>query len=191
MEKDGSFSIHHRKIQTLTIEIFKFLNGLSPQIVNKVFQVKSPFPYQLRDRNELCSRNSKTVTYGAESVSFMAPKIWSIVPQKLVPSAWEIKKVSISLFFQKCTRKWNPNCPCRLCEPTCNMLFFITISICGTGIKTFFICYLYIYVFYRFSPLKGPCWMVSLFIKSMNLQTVLCLIFFSSFLGTLTLIGFL
>ena len=28
--EDGSFSIHHRNIRTLAIEIFKFLNCLSP-----------------------------------------------------------------------------------------------------------------------------------------------------------------
>ena len=83
LDKDDSFSIHDRNIQTLAIEIFTFLNGLSPQLKNEVFQVKSPAPYYLRHKNNLYSRNPKRVTYGTESVSFMAPKIWSIVPQEL------------------------------------------------------------------------------------------------------------
>ena len=103
------FSIHHRNIQTLAIEIFKFLNGLSSQIMNDVFQVKSPAPYYLSDNNELYSRNPKIVAYGTESFSFMAPKIWSIVPQEL--------KNSQSLYsFKKGIWKWKPNCPCRLCK---------------------------------------------------------------------------
>ena len=81
LEKDSSFSIHHRNIQTLAFEIFKFLNGLSPQVMNEVFQVKLSAPYYLRDKNELDSRNPKTMAYGTESVTSVAPKIWSIVPQ--------------------------------------------------------------------------------------------------------------
>ena len=48
---------------------------LNMSLMNELFQVKSPTPYYLRDENDLYSRNSKTVTYGTESVSFMAPKI--------------------------------------------------------------------------------------------------------------------
>ena len=35
LEKDSSFSIYHRNIQTLAFQIFKFLNILSPQIMNE------------------------------------------------------------------------------------------------------------------------------------------------------------
>ena len=63
--------------------------------MNEVFQVKSPAPYYLRDKNELYSTNSKTVAYGTESVSFMAPKICSMVPQesKNSQSLYSYKKV--------------------------------------------------------------------------------------------------
>ena len=109
LETDSSFSIHDRKIQTLAIEIFKFLNGLSPQIMNEVFQVKSPTPYHLRDKNELYSRDPKTVAHGTESVSFMAPETWSVVPQ-------ELKNCQSLYSFKKSIRKWKPSCPCWLCK---------------------------------------------------------------------------
>ena len=50
--------------------------------MNEVFQVKLSGPYSLRDNNELYSRNPKTVTQGTESISFLAPKIWSVVPSE-------------------------------------------------------------------------------------------------------------
>ena len=39
--KDNSFSIHERNIQSLAIEIYKFLNELSPGFLNNVFHKNS------------------------------------------------------------------------------------------------------------------------------------------------------
>ena len=101
----------------LAIEMFKFLNGLSPPIVNKVFQVKQSATYSLRDKNELYNKNPETVTYGTESISFLASKIWSIVPQ-------EIKNYKSLDSFKKSIKKWKPICPCWLCK-TCWFYFFL------------------------------------------------------------------
>ena len=75
--KEKSFSIHERNIQSLTIEFYKFLNGLSPSFLNNVFHKNISNSYDFRNHKELYSRNPKTVTYGTETVLHMTPKIWS------------------------------------------------------------------------------------------------------------------
>ena len=39
LEKDKSFPIHHKNIQSLATEIYKFLHNLSPCIMNNIFKV--------------------------------------------------------------------------------------------------------------------------------------------------------
>ena len=73
--KDNSFSVHERNIQSLAIEIYKFLNGLSPSFLNKVFRKNISNSHNLRNHKERYSRNPKTIRYGTETVSYMAPKI--------------------------------------------------------------------------------------------------------------------
>ena len=109
LERDKTFSIHHKNIQSLAIEIYKFVNGLSPEIMNSVFNLKENNRYSLRNVYELYSRNPRTVKYGRETISYLAPKIWSIVTQTIKEST------SIHSFKTK-IRKWKPYCPCRLCK---------------------------------------------------------------------------
>ena len=40
LEFDKSFKIHHRNIQSLSIELFKIKNNLSDTIMNAIFQVR-------------------------------------------------------------------------------------------------------------------------------------------------------
>ena len=99
--KDNSFLIHERNIQSLAIEICKFLNGRSPIFLNNVFHKNISNSYDLQNHEERYSRNPKTVRYGTETVSYMAPKIWSKVPET-------IKMSSPLESFKTKVRKWKP-----------------------------------------------------------------------------------
>ena len=54
------------------------------------------------------SRNIKTVTYGLQTISYMAPRIWDLVPK-------EMRQVTILNEFK--AKIWkSENSPCRLCR---------------------------------------------------------------------------
>ena len=109
LKKSGSVSIHHRNIQSLAIEIFKSVNNLSPSIMSELFKLKET-KYELRTGNILQSNIPRTTTYGIDSVSHLAPKIWSQIPT-------EIKNCKTLPIFKNLIKTWTPtSCPCRLCK---------------------------------------------------------------------------
>ena len=81
LKKDGQFSIYDRNIQTLAIELYKFFHGLFPSIMKNIFQVNTNNSCSLRSRNEFYCRNPKAVKYGTEIISYLAPKIRSLVAE--------------------------------------------------------------------------------------------------------------
>ena len=86
-----------------------------------VFHFNTNISYNLTSRNELYSRNPKTVKYGTETISYSAPKIWSIVPNAIKRSK------SLDVFKSK-IRQWEPDCPCRLCNNYLQHVGFIEFS---------------------------------------------------------------
>ena len=74
LEKDNSVTIHHRNIKILATETYKFLQGLSPPLMNEIF-VERNNNYSLRGNNVLTRRRVNSVRYATETVSFLAPKI--------------------------------------------------------------------------------------------------------------------
>ena len=64
--EDNSLNIHHRNLQKLVTEIFKVKNGLSPELMNDVFEFMEK-PYSPRTTSHFRSRKIRTTRYGIET----------------------------------------------------------------------------------------------------------------------------
>ena len=93
LEKDSSISIYYRNIQKLAIEIYKVLHGFSSPILNDIF-VPVSRPYTFHRNYKLQRRRVNSVTYGSESVSFLGPNIWDLIPSDIKSSQ------SLSIFLK-------------------------------------------------------------------------------------------
>ena len=77
--------------------------------MSELFKLKET-KYNFRNGSVLVSSNMKTTTYGINSVTQLAPKIWELVPEEI--------KISKSLnIFKHKIKVWTPgNCHCTLCK---------------------------------------------------------------------------
>ena len=76
--------------------------------MNNVFPM-NPSIYNLRN-SEFKTENVRTVHYGTDSLSFLGPRIWKLVPL-------EVKSCTTLQVFKSKIKTWVPkNCPCRLCK---------------------------------------------------------------------------
>ena len=119
LERDQSFTIHERNIQYLSSEACKVKNGLSPVIMNDVFQFGKNSAYELRSGNHLQRTNIQTVHFGSESIKTLGAKIWDLIPA-------EIKASKSLMIFKKKIKNWTPKSrPCRLCRIYISQVGFI------------------------------------------------------------------
>ena len=69
LEKDGSFSIQLKYK-------YKFLQDLSPAIIDDIIKINRSPTWNLRNCQELYSINPKTVRHDTETISLLALKTW-------------------------------------------------------------------------------------------------------------------
>ena len=110
LDKDNSVSIHHRNLQVLATEMFKTHRGLSPQILSS---------YNIRRNDTFEKRKVHSVYHGTESLLFLGPKIWDLVPV-------ELKQSETLYSFKLKIRNWVPfECPCRICKTYIQQVGFL------------------------------------------------------------------
>ena len=60
--------------------MFKIKNNMTTGILNEMFQNRT-LPYNLRTNSNFSSRQVHAVYHGTESLSFLGPKMWELVPE--------------------------------------------------------------------------------------------------------------
>ena len=119
LEKDGSVSIQLKNIESLTSEMFRVIRKLPPPNMNDIFIQKGSTRYKLRQISEFSRPLVKLVFHRSDSVSFLGPTIWEILP-------YDYKDIGSLNALKNKVNKWKPeNCPCRFCKIYINNIGFV------------------------------------------------------------------
>ena len=64
------------------IEVYKYLNGLSPDIMSDIFKLREN-TCNLRNFHIFESQNPRTKTFGLDSIAYRASQLWKNVPEEI------------------------------------------------------------------------------------------------------------
>ena len=79
---DKSVTIHHKNLQVLATELYKVHHGLAPELMNDIFKKINVTQY-FRKRSTFETRNIKSVYCDSETISFIGPKTWELLPSDI------------------------------------------------------------------------------------------------------------
>ena len=83
---------------------------MSPPQKTELFERRNEHLYNLKYNTECLQQFVNSAYCGTESISYLGPKIWSMVPDTY-------KNIDSLYNFKKFIKKWKPeNCPCRICK---------------------------------------------------------------------------
>ena len=83
------------------MEMIKVYRNISSSIFSEIFHRRDA-NYNLRINSDFALANVRSVFHGSETTSYLAPKIWDIVPL-------ELKELTNVVAFKKGIKEWKPN----------------------------------------------------------------------------------
>ena len=118
LDPDNSFTIHHKNLQKLVIEMYKIKQNLSPKLISELSTLHNS-SFNLRNNRCWKTSNVRTVAYGTETLLFREEKTWNLIPEY-------IKIASTLNEFKNKIKHWeSAGCTCRLCKVNIVNLGFI------------------------------------------------------------------
>ena len=82
LEKDNSFSIHHKKIQSLATEMLEVKHKLCAEISSDIFTKRTSHRYNLPNRLDFITPQVNCVFHGTDSISYLGHKKWGTFPEE-------------------------------------------------------------------------------------------------------------
>ena len=82
LENENEKQVHQKCIELFMIDVYKYLNGLSPEIMNDIFKLRKN-THSLRNFHIFQSQNQKrTKEFGLGSIAYRASQLWENVPEE-------------------------------------------------------------------------------------------------------------
>ena len=124
--------------------MYKVVNNIAPTIASELFSF-SNINYDLRSGSQFHQPSANTVWNGQETISYLGPKIWNMVPEQM--------KQKSSLFaFKREIKQWVPDkCLCRICKnylPNLGFIYYPLSFFFFNHLPFFFIVHMHIFCFW-------------------------------------------
>ena len=82
MQMKNEKTVHRKCIEFLMIDIYKYLNGLYPDIMSDIFKLREN-TYNLINFHIFKSQNPRTKKFGLNSFAYRASQLWKKVPEEI------------------------------------------------------------------------------------------------------------
>ena len=119
-KKDNSSKIHHKKIQSLAIELFKVFKGISNPILY-IFPLR-PIDYNLKYQTDVSISRANACHFALNPLQYFVSKVWNVVSP-------ELKNLNNFEMFESEIRKWEPtHWKCKFFLPYIQNIGYVNIS---------------------------------------------------------------
>ena len=118
LENSNEKLVHQKCIGLLMIEVYKYLNDLSLDIMSDIFKLREN-TYNLKNFHLFESQNLRIKKFGLGSIAYRASQLWKNVPEEIRNST------SLPMFKKKIKKVPLISCSCNCCRKHIHHVGFI------------------------------------------------------------------